>query len=84
MVTEKEMHEFDNLINIIKDVSERDVRSMLNTAGKCMAKWNEEILQAFIDNDYDKSSNAGKQAHYYEVLIACLQRELRGREERRG
>lgn len=82
MVTEMEMHEFDNVNDMIKQFSECDVRSMLNTAVECMAKFYAESLRAFIDKDYDRSDNASKHAHQYEVLIACLQRELRGREER--
>ena len=81
MVTEKEMHEFDNFNNMIMQFSECDVRNMQKTAVECMAKFYAESLRAFIDKDYDRSDNASKQAHHYEVLIACLQRELRGREE---
>lgn len=84
MVTEMEMHEFDNVNNMIKYFSECDVRSMLNTAVECMANFYAESLRAFIDKDYDRSDNAGKQAHHYEVLIACLQCELRVREEKEG
>lgn len=80
-VTEKEMHEFDIFNNMIKYFSERDVRSMQKTACEYMAKFYAESLRAFIDKNYDRSDNASKQAHQYEVLIACLQRELIGREE---
>ena len=81
MVTEMEMHEFDNVNNMIKYFSECDVRSMLNTAAECMEKFYAESLRAFVDKDYDRSDNASMQYHHYEVLIACLQRELMGREE---
>ena len=76
MVTEKDMHEFDNVNNMIKYFSECDVRSMLKTATECMEKFYAESLRAFIDKDYDRSDNASKQADHYEVLIACLEREL--------
>lgn len=82
MVTKMDMRQFDKVNNMIKDISECELRSMLNTAVECMAKFYAESLRAFIDKDYDRSDNASMQAHHYEVLIACLQRELSEREER--
>ena len=82
MVTEQEMRKFDSFMEIIKKVSDRNVRGLLKTAGKFHLNWFKIGLNAFKDSDYKLSNRAMESAHYYEVLIACLHRELNKREGR--
>ena len=82
MVTEQEMRKFDSFMEIIKKFNDCNVRGFLETVGECHLNWFKIGLNAFKDSDYKLSNKAMESAHYYEVLIACLHRELNKREGR--
>lgn len=82
MVTFEEMHEFDDLMNIVKNYSDCYVLGLIKTSAECAMRCYEEGWQAWIDSDYNRGDIVMKQAHHYDVLTVCLWRELNERKER--